>query len=119
MVIDVCVVGGGPAGLMAGIFAARGGAEVIVLERNTTAGRKLLRTGRGRCNVTHVGSVKELIGAYDKFGRFLRHSLHEFSGEDMVGFLGDYGLKCKVEKNGCVFPDTDRATDVKLSLIHI
>ena len=117
MEFDVCVVGGGPAGLMAGIFAARGGAKVIVLERSTTAGRKLLRTGRGRCNVTHAGTVKELIGAYDQFGRFLRHCLYEFSSEDMVAFLSDYGLSCKVEKNGCVFPDTDRATDVKNVLL--
>ncbi len=117
MECDVCIVGAGPAGLMASIFAAGKGASVIVLERNTTAGRKLLRTGGGRCNVTHASTVRELIGAFDAFGRFLRHGLYEFSADDMIAFLADHGVSCRVENDGCVFPDTDRATDIKNVLL--
>ncbi|HLB73030.1 MAG TPA: NAD(P)/FAD-dependent oxidoreductase [Sedimentisphaerales bacterium] len=76
MKTDVCIIGAGPAGLCASIFAAQAGAKTLILERNTTAGRKLLRTGRGRCNLTHTGSVDDFAKAYGPSGRFLKHSLH-------------------------------------------
>ena len=82
METDVCVIGAGPAGLFASIFAAEAGAKTIILEHNTIACRKLLQTGGGRCNLTHTGSVEEFIKAYGSFGRFLRHSLYEFSADD-------------------------------------
>lgn len=113
MDFDVCVIGAGPAGLMAGLEAAKAGARVVILEKNSTAGRKLLCTGRGRCNVTHEGEVRDLVKAYDRCGRFLQHSLYEFSPGEVCAFFLENGLQMKVEKEGCVFPLTDRASDVK------
>lgn len=114
---DVCIVGAGAAGLMASIFAARRGADVVVVERNTTAGRKLLRTGRGRCNITHQASVEEFVRACEPYGRFLKHSLYTFGPEQVREFFAEHGLDTRVEPSGCVFPVTDRATDVKNVLL--
>jgi predicted Rossmann fold flavoprotein len=112
MKYDVVIVGGGAAGLMAAVFAGQGGAKVCVIERNTALGRKLLKTGRGRCNVTHRTSIEDLVRTYGFCGRFLKHSLYTFGPEAMVQFLAEHHLACKVEKDGCVFPITDRATDI-------
>ncbi|MFA5784165.1 MAG: FAD-dependent oxidoreductase, partial [Phycisphaerae bacterium] len=100
---DICIIGAGPAGLFAAIWAAQNGADVLIIERNTSAGRKLLRTGRGRCNITHSGSITDFIKAYGRGGRFLRHSLYEFSADDLRKYFAARGLKTKVEKDGCVF----------------
>ena len=112
MKTEVCIIGAGPAGLMASIASARLGAKTTIIDSNTVAARKLLKTGRGRCNLTHTGSINEFLKAYNPFDKFLRHSLHEFSADDLVHFLSENGLQTKVEKDGCVFPITDRATDV-------
>jgi predicted Rossmann fold flavoprotein len=117
MKTDVCIVGAGPAGLFASIFAAEGGAKTIVVERNTTACRKLLHTGRSRCNLTHSGSVEDFVRSYGLFGRFLRHSLYEFSAEDLRRYFARRGLRTKEEKNGSVFPVTERASDVAAVLL--
>jgi len=103
--------------LCASIFAAQAGAKTLILERNTTAGRKLLRTGRGRCNLTHTGSVDDFAKAYGPSGRFLKHSLHEFSADDLQQYFAGRGLKTRTEKDGCIFPDTDRAGDVARVLV--
>jgi len=112
MKTDVCIIGAGPAGLFASIFSAQAGAKTIVVERNSTACRKLLRTGRSRCNLTHTGSVEDFVRLYGPFGRFLRHSLYEFSADDLRQYFAQQGLQTKIEKDGCVFPVTDRAGDV-------
>lgn len=117
MKTDICIIGAGPAGIFAAIFAAQTGAKVIVVERNTSPCRKLLRTGRSRCNLTHTGSVDDFIRSYAQFGRFLKHSMHEFCADDLREYFTDHGLKTKIENNGCVFPVTDRATDVAAVLI--
>jgi predicted Rossmann fold flavoprotein len=117
MKTDVSIIGAGPAGLCAAIFAAQAGAKTIVLERNTTACRKLLRTGGGRCNLTHTGSVEDFVRAYGPFGRFLKHSLYEFSADDLRRYFAQRGLPTKAEKEGCIFPDTDRASDVARVLL--
>ena len=109
---DVAIIGAGPAGLMASISSAKAGAKTAIIEANTSAGRKLLRTGRTRCNLTHAGSVEDFVKAYGTFGRFLRHSLYNFSSEDLRGYFAHHNLKTKVEKDGCVFPITERAGDV-------
>ena len=118
MEADVCIIGAGPAGVLAGIFAAQGGAKTVVVERNAAACRKLLHTGGGRCNLSHEGSVEEFVRAYGPFGRFLKHSLYEFSADDLRRYLAEQGLETKVEEGGCVFPVSDRAGDVADVLIE-
>jgi len=117
MKYDVCIIGGGAAGLMAAIFAAQNGDRTAVIEKNTVVGRKLLKTGRGRCNLTHTGTIDDFVREYDFCGRFLKHGLHEFSPEAVRQFFAQRGLATKVEKDGCVFPLTDRAADVSRVLV--
>ena len=117
MKTDVAIIGAGPAGLMASISSAKAGAKTTVIEANTSAGRKLLRTGRTRCNLTHIGSVEDFIKAYGPFGRFLRHSLYSFSSDDLRRYFAEHNLKTKVEEDGCVFPATDRAGDIVRVLV--
>lgn len=117
MKYDVCVVGGGAGGLMAGVFAGRGGGSVCIIERNSSVGRKLLKTGRGRCNFTHDGSVSDFVRAYGEYGRFLKHSLYSFSGDDVREFFAEHGVDGKVEKGGNVFPVSDKAGSVKRALL--
>lgn len=117
MKTQVCIIGAGPAGLMAAISAAKAGAETALIEANSSAGRKLLRTGRTRCNLTHTGSVDDFIKAYGPFGRFLRHSLHDLSPDDLRRYFARHKLETKVEKDGCFFPVTDRASDVLRVLV--
>ncbi len=118
MKTDVCIVGAGPAGLMAAIYAARQGAASTVVEANRTAGRKLLVTGGGRCNLTHDASIDELVRTFGPAGRFLRHSLHEMSPDAVRTFFHDRGLPTLVEADGCVFPAQGRATDVLRILLR-
>jgi predicted Rossmann fold flavoprotein len=118
METDVCITGAGPAGLLASIFSAQRGAKTVILERNTTACRKLLYTGGGRCNLTHTGPVEEFVRSYGPFGRFLRHSLYEFSADDLRQYFSQQRLDTKAEKDGCVFPVTERASDVARVLVN-
>lgn len=117
MKTDIAVIGAGPAGLMASICSAKAGVKTTIIEANTSAGRKLLRTGRTRCNLTHAGSVEDFVRAYGSFGRFLRHCLHNFSSDDLRRYFAGCNLETKVEEDGCVFPVTDRATDVVRVLV--
>jgi predicted Rossmann fold flavoprotein len=122
---QVCIIGAGPAGLMSAIFAAQAGAKAIIIEKNPEAGKKLLLTGGGRCNLTHTGSIEDFVkiyglpprlptqvGAAGKAGRFLRHSLYELSPDETREFFTQLGLATKVDEEGCVFPVSERAGDV-------
>jgi predicted Rossmann fold flavoprotein len=112
MKTQVCIVGAGPAGLSAAIFAAQAGAKVLLIERGTVAGRKLLKTGRGRCNLTHTGTIDDFVRAYGDYGRFLKPALYTWPPEAVREFFHTHQLATKEEKDGSVFPITDRATDV-------
>jgi hypothetical protein len=113
MKTEICIIGAGPAGLMGAIFAAQAGARTMVIETNATAGRKLLLTGGGRCNFTHQATGEEMAQAFGPKGRFLRYSLHKFPPDKVRGFFRALGLQSNVEQDGCVFPVTDRAGDVR------
>ncbi len=117
MKTDVCIVGAGPAGLMAAICAAHQGVAVAVVEGNRAAGRKLLATGGGRCNLTHDASVDALIRAFSQAGRFLRHSFYEMPPDAVRVFFHDRGLPTIAEADGCVFPAQGRAVDVLRILV--
>lgn len=123
---DLCILGAGPAGLMAAVHAARNCASVTILEANPTAGRKLLITGGGRCNFTHVGSPDQTANAFENSPaakgavrpeRFLRHSLHEFPPDEVRDFFRSRGLPDRVEPDGCVFPASDQAVEVRDLLV--
>jgi predicted Rossmann fold flavoprotein len=113
----VCIIGAGPAGLIAAVHAAQAGAATMVVEANAAAGRKLLLTGGGRCNFTHAGSAQELARTFGTAGRFLRHSLYELPPDNVREFFRSRGLASRIEPDGCVFPISDRATDVLHVLI--
>ena len=114
----VCIIGAGPAGLMASIHCAAANAETAVFETNTTAGRKLLLTGGGRCNLTHLASPDEIVRSFGPKGRFLSYCLHKFPPEHVRRFFRELGLESVVEKDDCVFPSSDRAEDVRDCLIN-
>lgn len=118
MKTDICVIGAGPAGLMAAMCAAGERAAVTVMEANRAAGRKLLLTGGGRCNLTHDATIDEFVRAFGDAGRFLRHSLHEMSPTAVRTFFHDRGLHTTVEPDGCVFPAEGGAADVLRILLN-
>ncbi|NQV33824.1 MAG: NAD(P)/FAD-dependent oxidoreductase, partial [Phycisphaeraceae bacterium] len=110
----LAIVGAGPAGLSAAIHAAqRGAAQVCVLEANTVAGRKLLITGGGRCNLTHDLDPRAFQKSFGDGARFLSYALHEYTVKDVIAFFEARDLAMRTEPNGCVFPVTDRASDVR------
>ncbi len=113
MKTKVCIIGAGPAGLMAAIFSADSGADTIVIEANSSPGRKLLLTGGGRCNLTHEAEPRELVRKFDDRGRFLSFCLYEFSPRNVREFFAGLGVPTKIEIDGCVFPATDSAADVR------
>ncbi len=113
---DVAVVGAGAAGLMAAGSAAMCGARVVLLDKNPGNGRKLLITGKGRCNLTNACDMADFVKNVPDNGRFLYGAFARFTNEDLLALLGQYGLTTKVERGGRVFPTSDRAADVLAAL---
>lgn len=109
---DVIVIGGGAAGLMAGITAARQGASVVVLERMKEPGKKMMITGKGRCNITNACPMEEFIPNLPGNGKFLFSALQQFTNDDLLRFFQEQGLETVTERGGRVFPATGRAKDV-------
>lgn len=110
---DVLVIGAGAAGLMAAGRAAELGAKVAIIDKNKTLGRKLLITGKGRCNITQGElSDKEFIKKLDKKGQWLFSALAAFGPKEVINFFESRGLKTKIERGGRVFPESDKAQNV-------
>ena len=118
MNVEACIIGAGPAGLMAAIHCAAAGSQTVVVETNTNAGRKLLLTGGGRCNLTHQATPDELVRACGKGGRFLSFAFHEFPPVRVRDFFRRRGLESVLDEAGCVFPVSQRASDVRDTLIR-
>jgi len=116
-IYDVIVVGAGAAGLIAAGRAAELGKSVLLLEKMERAGRKLLITGKGRCNITNEASVAEFFKHIYPNGRFLKHAFSEFFTNDIVGLLKKYNVDTTVERGGRIFPDSDKAGDVVQALL--
>ena len=110
--MKVLIIGGGAAGMMAAIHAAYSGAEVTLLEKNDTCGKKLRITGKGRCNVTNDCTLQEFLQNVPRNPRFLYAALNYLSGEDVCRFFEDRGVPLKVERGRRVFPVSDRAEDI-------
>ncbi|MDP1833953.1 MAG: NAD(P)/FAD-dependent oxidoreductase [Candidatus Moranbacteria bacterium] len=114
---DIMVIGGGPAGMMAAGRAAELGAHVALLEKNGSLGRKLLITGKGRCNLTQAEfDDKEIIKKFGRNGKFLFSALAAFGPEEVIRFFEDRTVPVKIERGGRVFPKSDRAQDVLRAL---
>ncbi|MFA6355833.1 MAG: NAD(P)/FAD-dependent oxidoreductase [Candidatus Omnitrophota bacterium] len=109
---EIAVVGGGPAGIMAAIRAAQLGKDVVLLERNRSIGRKIMITGKGRCNLTNSAGMDEFMAKFGKNGQFLRSAFYAFFNEDLMDFFRKNGLGVKVERQGRVFPSDDRSASV-------
>ena len=106
------VIGGGPAGLYAAIHAARGGAKVTLLERNDRLGKKLLITGKGRCNVTNNCDCREVLENIPRGGRFLWSAMENHPPKAVMEFLEDMGCPLKTERGNRVFPVSDKSQSV-------
>jgi len=108
----IVVIGAGPAGIMAAGKAAENGNQVILVEKNNRIGRKILISGKGRCNITNNTDIEGLIENTPGNGCFLYSAFYTFSNTDLIDFFNKYGLKTKVERGGRVFPVSDNAKDV-------
>ena len=110
--IKVAVVGGGAAGMMAAVFAADGGADVTLIEKNPFCGKKLRITGKGRCNVTNDCATNEFLLNVPSNPKFLYGALNFFSTEDTKAFFENAGVPLKTERGARVFPVSDKAEDI-------
>ncbi len=108
----VAVIGGGPAGMMAAATAASEGKKVILFEKNDFLGKKLLITGKGRCNVTNNADISEFIKNVPVNGNFLYSAFYSFTNTDLIDLLARLGVETKVERGDRVFPVSDKAKDV-------
>lgn len=109
---DGIIIGGGPAGMFAAITAASRGQKVLLLERNDRLGKKLLITGKGRCNVTNNCTAQEVLQNTPRNGRFLFSTLTAFPPEKTMAFFEEHGCTLKTERGSRVFPVTDKAASI-------
>lgn len=114
---QVIIIGAGPAGLFAAIHAARMGAKVKILEKKDRPARKLLITGKGRCNLTNQADVQELIENVPGNGEFLYSAFYRFTNYQLIEFFNSLGVRTKIERGGRVFPESDKAVEVVDALV--
>ncbi len=112
------VIGGGPAGMLAGIKSAEQGNSVTILEKNESLGKKLLITGKGRCNITSSLDISEFINNTPGNGRFLYSAFDNFNNKDIIQLLKEEGLESKEERGNRIFPITDNAKDVLNAILR-
>lgn len=137
MINDVIIVGAGPAGLFAALAASgrfpqnsrekrtheKKGVQnvprkILLLEKNPTAGRKLLLAGGGRCNVTHEGEMRDFLPKYGAAERFVKPVLFEFSNTSLINFLAEEGVLCQTRDDGKIFPRSESARDVLSAILR-
>ena len=112
MIYDVIVIGGGPAGMYAAITAAQNNCKVLLLERNDRLGKKLLITGKGRCNVTNNCDEQEILKNIPRNGRFLYSAMAAQPPASVMDFFEKNGCELKTERGNRVFPQSDKAVSV-------
>jgi len=113
---NVCVIGGGAAGLMAAYAAAENGHNVLLFEKNEKLGKKIYITGKGRCNFTNDVSAEEFLPNVVRGRKFLTGSIYSFPPRKTIDFLENYGLSIKIERGNRAFPVSDHASDVTKTL---
>ncbi len=114
---DVIIVGAGPAGLLAAGRAAELGRTVLLLEKMRTEGRKLLITGKGRCNITNNAEIDEFITHVFPNGRFLRNAFSQYFSKDIIELLEKYGVEVTLERGGRYFPASNKSLDILRALL--
>lgn len=114
----VIVIGGGAAGAVAAIFAARNGHRVELFEKNEKIGKKLFITGKGRCNITNAGDMDALFDAVKSNPKFLYSAFYSFTNEQAMDFFEELGVRLKVERGNRVFPESDHSSDIIHALKH-
>lgn len=108
----VLVIGGGAAGMMAAVFAARNGQEVYLFEKNEKPGKKIFITGKGRCNITNAGDMDTLFASVTRNPKFLYSAFYGFTNEQTITFFEELGVPVKIERGNRVFPVSDHSSDV-------
>lgn len=108
----IIVVGGGPAGMMAAIRASQLKQDVTLIEKNPILGKKLLLSGKGRCNLTNACDLDSFLKRYSTNGEFLRDAFKKFFNQDLIRFFEERGLKLKIERQLRVFPESNRADSI-------
>ena len=114
---DLVVIGGGAAGMMCAVMAARRGLSVTILDRNLQLGRKLRITGKGRCNVTNACDIREFMANIPGDGRFLYSAMSRFGTREVMAFFESLGVPLKIERGNRVFPVSDNANDIADALV--
>ena len=112
MPYDAIIIGAGPAGMMAAIRAAERNRKVLLIERNDTLGKKLLISGKGRCNLTNSCDIEDFLGKFSRSRNFLRNAFAKFFNTDLMSFFEDAGVELKTERGGRVFPASDKSGDI-------
>ena len=110
--MKVVIVGGGAAGMLAGIASSMNNNETIILEKMNSVGKKIRISGKGRCNITNAINIEEFIKNIPGNGRFLYSAFQNFNNKDIINLLKEEGLDTKVERGNRVFPITDNAESV-------
>ena len=113
---EVIVIGGGPAGMFAALFAARNGHKVTLIEKNEKLGKKLYITGKGRCNITNAGDMEDLFDHVVSNPKFLYSAFYSFDNQMVISFFEEHGLSTKVERGNRVFPVSEHSSDVIAAL---
>ncbi len=108
----VLIIGGGAAGMMAAVFAAKSGNHVEIFEKNEKLGKKLFITGKGRCNITNAAELEDFFPAVTSNPKFLYSAFYSFTNEQVISFFEELGVRTKVERGGRVFPVSDHSSDV-------
>ena len=116
---EIVVIGGGAAGMMAAVFAARAGGNVTLLEKNEKLGKKVYITGKGRCNLTNDCDLDEFLAQVPRNPRFLYSALSFFSPRDMMSLLEENGCPVTVQRGKRVFPSSEKASDVTRALASL
>ena len=116
---NTVIIGGGPAGLMAAISSAKNEDKVTIIEKMHSCGKKLLITGKGRCNITNNAQMDKFMANTPTNPKFLYGVFNNFTNKDIIELLESEGVKTKVERGERVFPVSDRAQDVLEALLHI